>query len=143
MKLKKHDDKIIGTLESGGFYAECPCCNKAVPLSKAGLFYLNDFTMEASEVYEQRQSELKERKKDMKQEIKSISEKSEIGARAVNLGFIFERIAPILPAFHLERNDCRSLFDPIDYVIFEGLSRYGRVSKIFFADIGFSQIQHS
>ncbi len=37
--------------------------------------------------------------------------------------------------FPFDRNDCRSLFDPIDYVIFEGLSKRGVVSKVLFADI--------
>ena len=32
-------------------------------------------------------------------------------------------------------NDCRSLFDPIDYIIFEGLHKKGVVSKIIFTDI--------
>ena len=31
--------------------------------------------------------------------------------------------------------NCRSLFDPIDYVIFEGLTERGRVSKILFTDV--------
>ncbi len=38
-------------------------------------------------------------------------------------------------AFRFNHNDCRSLFDPIDYVIFEGLSKKGTVDKIFFVDI--------
>lgn len=44
--------------------------------------------------------------------------------------------------FHFDRNDCRSLFDPIDYVIFEGLSKKGTVNKIIFSDIktGHSQL---
>ncbi len=37
--------------------------------------------------------------------------------------------------FCFEKNDCRSLFDPIDYVIFEGLTQKGKVSKILFVDI--------
>jgi len=37
--------------------------------------------------------------------------------------------------FCFDRNDCRSLFDPIDYIIFEGLSKKNSVSKILFAEI--------
>ena len=34
-----------------------------------------------------------------------------------------------------EPGDCRSLFDPIDYVIFEGLSKKRKVERIIFTDI--------
>jgi predicted Holliday junction resolvase-like endonuclease len=37
--------------------------------------------------------------------------------------------------FSFDRNDCRSLFDPIDYIIFEGLSKKNSVSKILFTEI--------
>jgi predicted Holliday junction resolvase-like endonuclease len=53
----------------------------------------------------------------------------------VNIGFILERLAPTLDTFPFSHHDCRSLFDPIDYVIFEGLSQKGRVDKIIFTDI--------
>ena len=51
------------------------------------------------------------------------------------MGFILERLAPVLAEFPFDKNDCRSLFDPIDYVIFEGLQKTGKVQKIFFVDI--------
>lgn len=40
-----------------------------------------------------------------------------------------------MKGFCFEKNDCRSLFDPIDYVIFEGLTKKTSVSKILFVDI--------
>jgi predicted Holliday junction resolvase-like endonuclease len=53
----------------------------------------------------------------------------------VNIGFILERIAPAMKAFEFDRNDCRSLFDPIDYIIFSGLTCHGKVDRLIFADI--------
>src|SRR6266446_7811887 len=126
---------IIQTLESGRFYTQCPCCDEAIALKDAGLFYLDDFTEQAAEIYKQGQQELADGEKALRDRRKHISQSSESGARAVNIGFVLERIAPTLQGFHFDRNDCRSLFDPIDYVIFEGLSTKGSVSKIFFADI--------
>ena len=61
--------------------------------------------------------------------------KSEVGAKAINLGFLLERLAPTLDDFTFNKNDCRSIFDPIDYVIFEGLNKKQRVDKIVFVDI--------
>jgi predicted Holliday junction resolvase-like endonuclease len=127
--------EIIRTLEDKGFYAECSCCGDSVRLRDCGLFYLDDFTPEAEELYNTLKTELYERREDLKQRRKQISMRSEMGAKAVNIGFILERLAPSLNAFRFARNDCRSLFDPIDYVIFEGLNERGAVSKIIFADI--------
>ena len=38
MTMKSTPAEVISTLETGGFYAECPCCGKNVPLRDAGLF---------------------------------------------------------------------------------------------------------
>lgn len=127
--------RLIATLKRGNFYAECPCCGETIKLGTAGLFYLNKFPPDSERLYEQKLIELKEKADALKSLRKSISEKSEIGARAVNIGFILERLAPSLETFRFNRNDCRSLFDPIDYIIFEGLSSKGKVTKIFFTDI--------
>jgi len=135
MNLAKEAGEIIRTLEENRFYGECPCCGEPIPLRDAGLFYLDDFSPEAEEIYKQRLDELREQEKEIRERRKKISRVSEIKTAAVNIGFILERIAPCMKDFCFERNDCRSLFDPIDYVIFEGLTRKGTVDKILFVDI--------
>jgi len=135
MKLAKEAKEIIRTLEENRFYAECPCCGEPILLKDAGLFYLDDFSPEAEELYKQRLDELKEQGKEIREREKEISRGSKVKTTAVNLGFILERIAPCMKGFCFEKNDCRSLFDPIDYVIFEGLTQKTSVSKILFVDI--------
>ena len=135
MNLTKEAKEIIRTLEENRFYAECPCCGEAVLLKDAGLFYLDDFSPQAEELYKQRMGEIKEGEKELRERRKSIPRISEAKTTAVNIGFILERIAPSMKEFRFDRNDCRSLFDPIDYVIFEGLNKRGSVSKILFTDI--------
>jgi predicted Holliday junction resolvase-like endonuclease len=135
MKERTKAREMIRTLEKSGFYAVCPCCGERVRLSDCGLFYLDEFGTESKEVFEQMQRELEEAAVEFKRRRKQVSFRSELGAKAVNIGFIFERLAPSLPGFRFERNDCRSLFDPIDYIIFEGLSSKGTVSRILFSDI--------
>ncbi|MBM3714106.1 MAG: hypothetical protein FJW56_11860 [Actinobacteria bacterium] len=135
MTPKQEAKEIIKTLEDSGFYAECPCCDKPIKLKDAGLFYLDDFTKEATALYEEYLNALKERRDELKNKKIKMSQKSEIISKSVNIGFILERLAPSLKAFKFHKNDCRSLFDPIDYVIFEGLQEKGKVSKIIFTDI--------
>jgi predicted Holliday junction resolvase-like endonuclease len=135
MGQKKDAVELISTLKSSGFRSECPECGETFKLNAANLFQGGDFSTEALAVYDQRLADIKKRKAELKQLKASISVKSETGARATNLGFIYERLAPTLKGFKLDPNDCRSLFDPIDYVVFDGLSKKGRVDAIIFMDV--------
>lgn len=135
MSLAEEAKEVIRTLESSRSYAQCPCCEEPILLKDAGLFYLDDFSPNGEELNQEMLQDLKERKKGLRARREAISRTSEVGTKAVIIGFILERIAPSMKDFPFDRNDCRSLFDPIDYVIFEGLSKKGLVTKILFADI--------
>ncbi len=135
MNEKQQAREIIAELEKGNLSVDCPCCGERLPLRDAGLFYLNDFTPAGEEIYRRKLAEIKERRKELRAMRGKISIKSETGGKAVNLGFILERLAPALKTFSFDRNDCRSLFEPIDYVIFEGLSKLGKVTRLIFSDI--------
>ena len=135
MNLSKEAKEIIRTLEENRFYAECPCCGEPILLKDAGLFYLDDFSPDAEKLYQQKLAECKISEKEIREKRKKISLKSEIATETINIGFILERIAPSMKDFCFDRNDCRSLFDPLDYIIFEGLSQKNSVSKILFVEI--------
>ncbi len=135
MTFSKEAKEIIHTLEENNFYVECPCCGEPVLLKNAGLFYLDDFSPEAEKLYQEKVGECKVREKEIREERKAISRRSETATTTINIGFILERIAPTMGDFRFDRNDCRSLFDPIDYIIFEGLSKKNSVSKILFTEI--------
>lgn len=125
---------LIGFLQKNNFYAECTC-GDSFKLKDANLFALDEFTPEAEELYKEMKMAITERRAELKKLETKAPERSENTSKSVNLGFIFERIAPTLPSFPFDKNDCRSMFDPIDYVIFEGLHKKGKVDKLFFVDI--------
>ena len=136
MALKKtKQQEIIETLKTGNFYIECSSCQEEVRLKQAALFDNKNFSDEALEVYNEQLEYIRQRKVELKSLKERGNTKSEVGALSTNFGFIMERIAPTLPTFRFKHNDCRSLFDPIDYVIFEGLTQNGTVDKIYFVDI--------
>lgn len=128
-------EELIGMLESGSFSAVCPCCGDAMRLRDAGMFFEDHFTEDAEQLYQQMIEEQKKRLRELKARRQSAQTTSETGAKSVNIGKVLERLAPAFEDFSFERNDCRSLFDPIDYVIFEGLSRKGTVERIIFSDV--------
>lgn len=135
MNRKSKANDIIQVLEKRGFYAECPACEETIKLKDCGLFYLDEFTEDAKNVYEGLKQEQSERATELAARLKRISTSSEVGAQAVNTGLILERLAPCMGTFRFDRNDCRSLFDPIDYLIFEGLSEKGAVSRVLFMEV--------
>lgn len=133
--LSAKAQEIIRFVEARHFYAECPCCGRDVLLARCGLFYMDDFTPHARTLYEERQRELKEKALELKEKPKKIAARAKKGAIHVNIGFMLERLVPVMGGFKFARNDCRGIFDPIDYVIFEGLSTKGLVSRILFAEV--------
>lgn len=134
LKKSKHQE-IIETLQTGNFYVECSNCSEEVHLKKASLFDNKNFSVEALEIYNEQLQAIRLRKSQLKVLKEKGAIKSETGALATNIGFIMERIAPTMPSFRFKHNDCRSIFDPIDYIIFEGLTQNGSVEKIHFVDI--------
>ena len=135
MASKKEIRAILSELNSGKFHIECPTCDEEINLQDAGLFHLDDFTPEALDTYKQMLADQKERRAELKQHKLNIPLRSERTTKAVGIGFIYERLAPTLEGFTFNKNDCRSMFDPIDYVIFEGLSEKKKVDKIIFMDV--------
>ena len=128
----KEANEVINSLNSGNFYCECPCgCGKEIKLKDAGLFYLSELTDDAKKAFKTMQENLKKQRLKLtrKKELKSKHTQS------VNFGFISEKIVTAMNNFPFEHNDCRSLFKPIDYIIFEGLNKNGSVSKIIFTEI--------
>ena len=118
--MDKQGRDIIGLLKKGGFCIDCPCCGEPVPLQRAEMFYNDDFTPQGEEIYRKKLQEIAGRKRELRQLRSLIGQRSERTSQAVNIGYILERIAPTLPSFSFEHTDCRSIFDPIDYVVFGG-----------------------
>lgn len=133
--LSRKAEELIETLNREQFYATCPCCQEPIRLRDASLFFMENFTPAVEKLYEDRIRQLREQARELRDERKAISQRSESGAKAINIGFILERLAPSMKTFRYNTNDCRSLFDPIDYIIFEGLSTKGRVERMLFSDI--------
>jgi predicted Holliday junction resolvase-like endonuclease len=133
--MSKEIQQIIQFLQKNNFKAECANCGDSFSLKDSPLFSPDEFTPEAKELLKEKKEFLKERKLEISQRIATTTQRLETTTQSVNIGFILERLAPVLKEFRFDKNDCRSLFDPIDYVIFDGLNKTGEVQKIFFIDI--------
>lgn len=73
-------------------------------------------------------------------DIKKAREDSVNKSRAVMSGHIVETLAPLIPGFPYNGRDARQFGNPIDYVIFDGMSDFrdsgeGRVEQVILVDI--------
>jgi predicted Holliday junction resolvase-like endonuclease len=56
------------------------------------------------------------------------------GSQAAVAGRVFERVAPYLPGFGYNPKDIRFLGDPVDFVVFDGLSE-GNLRNVVFVEV--------
>jgi len=116
-------------------YGECPSCGESFYLAKAHLFYGEPISGPGLDAVEKRNDELAEAREELASKKKMAKERSTRAVLSVNIGKYLEKIAPALPGFSYDCHDCRALFDPIDYIVFEGLTRKNRVESIQMIDI--------
>jgi predicted Holliday junction resolvase-like endonuclease len=136
--------KIIRQLMSiPGLKVECPHCLEEFPVKRGKLFSMYDtYPPPAQKILRARfrsanelKDELKERKQQLIENRKTKPLKITVSAQACNFGKIAEQIVPAFLTFPYKQNECRPLFEPIDYIIFKGLSANGRVEVIKFVDM--------
>ena len=128
---------LLGTLKrERGLYARCRACDADFRLVDADLFdATRALSPRAAEHLTNLNAELKEQRRELTEARLRVQLRSETGATAANVGKIVEKIVPSLPGFGLVTEDCRPLFEPIDYIVFHGLVETGCVSALTFIDV--------
>jgi predicted Holliday junction resolvase-like endonuclease len=118
------------------FKATCPACMEDFPLSDAVLFALDaEPPPEALTAFSAMRTRIKERRAALRENRERMTKGARRTAQAVNLGMIVEKIVPSFPSFSYEAGDCRAMFEPIDYLVFSGLSKRNRVEALYFVDV--------
>jgi len=117
-------------------FARYPKCNGEFRLADARLF---DATRRlptyALEYLAAMREQIKEGRADLARRHEKAKTRPRIAAESVNIGKVAEKIAPSLPGFPVRAAACRSLFEPIDYVVFRGLSTSRRIDAVVFVDV--------
>lgn len=129
--------ETILELKGSKLYAECPSCNESFKMGEAFLFDgTKPFPTEALVVRTRMLNGFEQQKKDFEKRRKSLidTKKSEIGARAVNIGQKMEVFFPILKDFKLALPDCRFLGEPIDMITFNGCSN-NKIESMSFIEV--------
>ena len=150
----KHERQIFG---------RCPHCSEPFRLSEVKLTYgkepprdlltrlkkdrdklqeqLDSLEMEIEDVESTYQQKLEEQQYRFDTEIdkhigkreKEIRDKAIAKSRASQLGKTLEKVAPMFPGFGHHPYDVRPVFDPIDFVVFDGYFK-GEVTDLVFVE---------
>lgn len=127
-------DQLIKKLKASNLFAECSC-GEEFKLSDAILFDgTKPFPEDVLKTQEQLDDELKKRDSEIKKKKKLTTENAEITTKAVNIGKNLERALPTIRDFKWIVPDSKFLGDPIDLVVFNGLSM-GNVDSLSFVEV--------
>ena len=128
-------EEIIQLLKKSDIYAEHSACGGEFKISDALLFDgTKPFPFKAIEVQKNLEEKLKERQEELKKSMKRATTGAQTTAKSVNVGKLLEKVFPTMNDFKWELSDCRFLGEPIDIVIFHGLST-GKVDSIRFLEV--------
>jgi predicted Holliday junction resolvase-like endonuclease len=118
------------------FKATCPACMRNFRLCDAVLFGLGDHPPKtALSALQAMRERIKDRRRELASNRDLMTKTAQRTAEAVNLGKIVEKIVPSFASFSYEPGDCRALFEPLDYLVFSGLSTQSRVEALYFVDV--------
>jgi len=127
--------RLIANLKSSDLYAECTLCGGEFKLSDAVLFDGRRVFPEAAETIRQNMlREFNQRTEVLKRRKVSADVGAEKKAIEVGIGKIIEKIVPAHRMFKMPLGDCRPLFEPIDFIVFNGMSNM-KVNSLTFLEI--------
>ena len=128
-------EEIIQILKKSNIYAEHPACGGEFKISDALLFDgTKPFPFKAIEVQKNLEEQLKEKLEELKNSMKKATTGAQSTAKSVNVGKLLEKVFPTMADFKWELSDCRFLGEPLDLIIFHGLTS-GKVDSIRFLEI--------
>lgn len=126
-------EELIEQLKKSDLWAECPC-GEEFKISKALLFDgTKPFPEEALDLQAVMIEEIEDEKQNLLKKMALASSKAEITTTAVNVGKNLEKVFPTMKDFKWCLCDCRFLSDPIDMIVFNGLS-INKIDSISFIE---------
>lgn len=106
----------------------CPSCRELFRLSEVELFYIPDRKEDFLGELRKKESALEERVDDERRDALKRS-------RASLMGSLYETVRPFLPGFKHHPGDLRSIWDPVDFISFNGLASSRFVESITFVEV--------
>jgi len=106
----------------------CPICHELFRISEVELFYIPDRKKDFLAEFRKKERELEERIDEEREDAINRS-------RASLMGKLFETVRPYLPDFRYHPGDLRGIWNPVDFVSFNGLAMNRDVESITFIEV--------
>jgi predicted Holliday junction resolvase-like endonuclease len=134
--MNSYTNLIADLKRNKNFMGTCPLCAQSFRLADAVLFSIDDEKpAEALEAVRLMKAGIQERKRELAVQRELMTTRAQNTSTAVNLGKIIEKIVPSFRGFGYTAADCRALFEPLDYLVFSGLTARRRIDALAFIDI--------
>lgn len=128
-------NQLIKNLQTSSLIAECPICGGEFRLSDVLMFDgLGKFPGPAETRKKELLLELKARVDELKKRKISAGKGAEKKAMEVGFGKIIEKFIPAYRDLKIPIHECRPLFDPIDIIVFHGITNL-KVSSLTFLEV--------
>lgn len=135
MSFDSSVNSLILILQKSRLYAQCAYCSQEFKLSDALLFDgRGSFPAPAEEKRQELETDLAESFADLVRRKEKARTRSENATISIGIGKIIEKVLPAHKDFTIVSADCRFLAEPIDMMVFNGVSQ-NRVDSITFMDI--------
>jgi predicted Holliday junction resolvase-like endonuclease len=127
--VRKTSSTIIDVMRATDQIAGyCPSCHELFRMSEVELFYIPDRKKDFL-------TELRKKQLELDEQIGTEREDAIKRSRSSLMGKLFETVRPFLPEFSHHPGDLRSIWNPIDFVSFNGLALNRCVESITFVEV--------
>lgn len=128
-------EALIKELSRSSLIGMCPKCDEEFKLKDAIIFDgLKPFPKEALDAQKRYEEILENREKELLKKGENATTGAKRRSVSVSLGKILEVVAPAYRNFGIPLGDCRSLYQPIDLIAFNGLTK-GKINSVTFLEI--------
>ena len=141
--MKKFDGEWLMSIESAfiDFYRTqrnvfgiCPRCGELFRLSDIKISYGRKFALDWYDRLLKKDENTAEKEEELEERLRSIREKAVDRARKVQLPRLLGKVDPLFTPLGYYPQDVKAVFDPVDFVVFDGMNRDERVRKVVFMD---------
>ncbi len=112
----------------------CPLCGEIFRLSEIKISYKRKFPIDWYDRLLAEGEKLDDREMKLEETLRIIREKATERARRVLLPKLLRRVDPLFTSLGYFPQDAKAIFDPIDFVVFDGMNRDENVRRIVFMD---------
>ena len=112
----------------------CPMCGEVFRLSEIKISYKRKFPIDWYDKLLVEVEKLDEKEMKLEEKLKIIREKATEYARRILLPKLLRKVDPLFTSLGYFPQDAKAIFDPIDFVVFDGMNRDEKVKRVVFMD---------